>query len=87
VHLVLVLIGRPQKRREFLNSSNRALVGVGEALGLDHPDTLVVVQNLGLLHHERGRGDDAEKMWKRTLPGYGEALEPGHSYMLLVVQN
>lgn len=31
-----------------------------------HPDTLRVVQNLGLMHHSRGSLDKAEKMWQRS---------------------
>src|SRR5438045_3610816 len=43
----------------------RALAGYEKALGPDHPQTLMVVQNLGTLYHGRGQVEEAEKMWKQ----------------------
>jgi len=48
----------------------RALAGYEKALEPDHPDTLRVVQNLGLLYHGRGKFEEAEKMLKRAMEGY-----------------
>src|SRR5271163_3887883 len=58
-----------------------------KALEPDHPDTLRVVQNLGLLYHGRGQIKQAEEMWTRALAGYEKALEPEHLDTLRVVQN
>src|SRR5437762_1954174 len=65
----------------------RALAGYEKALEPDHPDTLRVVQNLGLLYYGRGQVEEAEKMWTRALAGYEKALEPDHPDTLRVVQN
>ena len=51
----------------------RALAGCEKALELDHPQTLAVVQNLGMLYQERGQVEEAEKMWTRALAGYEKA--------------
>jgi hypothetical protein len=40
----------------------RALVRCEKALESDHPDTLLVVQNLGALYYGRGLVEEAEKM-------------------------
>jgi tetratricopeptide (TPR) repeat protein len=65
----------------------RALAGYEKALEPDHPNTLLVVQNLGTLYHSKGKVEEAEKMWKRALAGYEKALEPDHPDTLRVVRN
>ncbi|MCJ1347009.1 hypothetical protein MMC31_005229 [Peltigera leucophlebia] len=65
----------------------RALVGYEKTLEPEHPDTLRVVQNLGLIYPRRGKFDEAEEMWKRALAGYEKALEPEHPDTLRVFQN
>jgi hypothetical protein len=45
---------------------------------LGQPQTLTVVQNLGVLYHGRGQVDEVEKMWKRALAGYEKTLVPLH---------
>jgi tetratricopeptide (TPR) repeat protein len=54
----------------------RALAGYETSLEPDHPSTLAVVQNLGMLYHGQGKVEDAEKMWKRALAGYEKAFGP-----------
>src|ERR1700722_15418756 len=79
-----------QTQNKFENAERmylRALAGYEKALEPDHPDTLLVVQNLGLLYHDRGQIKQAEEMWTRALAGYEKALEPDHPDTLLVVQN
>ena len=53
----------------------RALTGYEKALEPDHPDTLMVVQNLGTFYHGRGQFEEAEKMLKQALTGYEKALQ------------
>src|SRR5436190_8382333 len=53
----------------------------------DHPQTLGLIQNLGMLYHGRGQFEKAERMWKRALIGYEKMLEPDHPDTLKVVQN
>jgi hypothetical protein len=36
-------------------------------LGSDHPDTLQIVQKLGLVRYRRGQFEEAEKMWRQVL--------------------
>ena len=36
------------------------------ALEPGHRDTLIVIQNLGTLYHDRGKLDEAETMWNRA---------------------
>ena len=63
----------------------RALAGYEKALEPDHPDTLRVIHNLGVLYRQRGQIDEAEKMLKRSLAGYEKALEPDYPDTLRVI--
>ena len=51
----------------------RALEGNEKALGLEHPSTLDIVKNLGLLYANWGKLDEAEVMYQRALKEYKTA--------------
>jgi hypothetical protein len=48
----------------------RALKGYEAALGPEHPTTLSIVNNLGILYQNQGKLGEAEQMYKRALKGY-----------------
>ena len=60
--------------REAEEMFGRVLRGRETVLGLEHPDTLAVVESLASLHDHRGSLDEAELLYKRVLAGREEAL-------------
>ena len=67
--------GRYQEAEElFLQALDKDM----EALGLDHPDTLVVMVNLGLLLEEEGRLEEAESVLGEVGERQIDALGPDH---------
>ena len=66
---------------------NRALAGYEKVLEPEHPNTLLMVYNLGFLYHARGKFEKARAMWDRALAGYEKALGPEHLDTLRVVRN
>jgi tetratricopeptide (TPR) repeat protein len=55
--------------------------------GLDHPDTLVSVNNLGILLKYKGDHEGAEVLWRRALEGREKALGPEHPDTLMSLNN
>ena len=49
-----------------------------KALGPDHPDVAVSLNNLGQLYEAEGRYADAEPLFKRSLAIWEKALGPDH---------
>lgn len=47
-------------------------------LGPEHPDTLRIVQRLGLVYDRGGNLDKAQATWDRALAGYQKISEPEH---------
>ncbi|KAH0536108.1 hypothetical protein FGG08_006994 [Glutinoglossum americanum] len=56
----------------------RALAGCEKALGPDHPLTLGVIHNLGLLYGRQGKLAEAEAMYRRALAGSEKVLGLDH---------
>ena len=65
----------------------RALAGRERALGPDHPDTLLSVNNLAYLLQAKGDVAAAEPLYRRALAGRERALGPDHPDTLLSVNN
>jgi tetratricopeptide (TPR) repeat protein len=65
----------------------RALAGYEKALGAEHTDTLMTVNNLGVLYSDQGKLAEAEQMYKRALAGYEKALGLEHISTLGTVNN
>merc|ERR1719329_1772047 len=49
-----------------------------EALGPNHPDTLICVHNLGVLLQVQGHFSEAEPLLRRAMDGCERAFGPGH---------
>jgi tetratricopeptide (TPR) repeat protein len=56
-------------------------------LGVEHPNTLTSVDNLGLVLYSQGKYEEAEAMHRRALIGYEKVLGPDHPDMLTSVSN
>ena len=69
---------RQGKYGEALVVAERALSLAEKELGPEHPDTLVSVNNLGLLNAAQGRYGEAELLYKRMLAGHEKVLGPEH---------
>ena len=54
--------------------NRRALEGKEKALGKEHPDTLISVNNLALVLQYQGKHEEAEQMNRRALQGREKAL-------------
>ena len=67
--------------------SRDALDGREKVLGLEHPDTLTSVSNLGSLLERQGKYGEAEAMHRRALEGYEKMLGLEHPYTLTSVSN
>jgi len=65
----------------------RALQGYEQALGPEHPTTLMTVNNLGILYADQAKLDQAEAMYRRALQGKEKALGPEHPDTLMTVNN
>jgi tetratricopeptide (TPR) repeat protein len=64
----------------------RALAGFEKALGAEHTDTLMTVNNLGTLYSNQGKLAEAEQMYKRALAGYEKALGLEHKSTIRLAQ-
>jgi tetratricopeptide (TPR) repeat protein len=51
---------------------------------VDHPDTLRLSDNLGILYSHQGKLVEAEKMYERALAGSEKALGVDHPYTLVL---
>ena len=60
----------------------RALEGYERVLGVDHPDTLNSVNNLGGLLMKQGKLEEAEVLFRRALEGCKRVLGSDHPYTL-----
>ena len=58
----------------------RAVEGNEAALGASHPDTLLYVTNLGILHRKQGRPREAEALLRRARLGQQAALGATHQF-------
>ncbi|KAG5744122.1 hypothetical protein H9Q70_013176 [Fusarium xylarioides] len=58
-----------------------------KGLGLEHPDTLTSVNNLGLVLQDQGKYEEAEEMHRRSLEGSEKTLGPEHPDTLTSVNN
>ena len=56
-------------------------------LGPDHPDTLMSVNNLGLLLRDQGDFDGAEPYFRRALEAQKKALGPEHPSTFVSISN
>ena len=65
----------------------RALAGREKTLGLEHPDTLSSVNNLGILLSDKGDYAEAEEMHRRALTGREKVLGPNHPDTLSTINN
>jgi tetratricopeptide (TPR) repeat protein len=65
----------------------RALEGYERVLGVDHPDTLFSVNNLGSLLKKQGKLEEAEVLYRRTLEGRERVLGVDHPSTLISVNN
>src|SRR5262249_23304770 len=58
---------------------NRVLTSRRANLGSDHPDTLITLNNLGVVYRERGRHKEAERLLREGITGARKRLGLGHS--------
>ena len=65
----------------------RALEGREKALGLNHPDTLASVNNLGALLYKQGHLEEAKVLFLRAFEGYEKAFGSNHPHTQLARQN
>ena len=56
----------------------RALEGREKALGLNNPDTLNTVYNLGIVLSKQGHLEEAKVLFLRAFEGYETALGSNH---------
>jgi tetratricopeptide (TPR) repeat protein len=59
--------------KEAERVSLRALAAKEKYFGVDHTSTLDTINNLGLLYHDQGKMEEAEKIYLRGLKGYEKA--------------
>jgi tetratricopeptide (TPR) repeat protein len=67
--------------------NRRALKGCEKALGKEHPDTLMSLNNLAVVLRSQGKYEQAEKMNRQALEGYKKALGKEHPYTLTSLAN
>ena len=58
-----------------------------KTLGISHPDTLLTVNNLGLLYHNLGDYDKAKSFYRRSIEGNEVALGKDHPTTLKSIGN
>jgi CHAT domain-containing protein/Tfp pilus assembly protein PilF len=69
---------RQGKFKEATAIAEKILALTEQALGPEHPETLISVENLGEIYRAQGRYGEAEPMIKRALAGYEKAVGPDH---------
>jgi tetratricopeptide (TPR) repeat protein len=82
--LVLRNQGKYNKAEQM---NRRILEGRKKALGKEHPDTLISVNNLASVLQDQGKYDDAEAMYRQILEGRKKALGNEHEDTLTTVNN
>jgi tetratricopeptide (TPR) repeat protein len=65
----------------------RALAVREKALGPDHPDVAVALNDLALLYERQGRYADAEPLYKRALAINEKGLGPDHPVVATYLNN
>ena len=70
-----MLLQAQGKLEEAETLSRRALEGRERVLGVNHPDTLILVGNLGSLLEAQGKLEEAEMLKRRNLRGARARLE------------
>ncbi len=72
---------------EAIPISEKTLDMREKALGLDHPDVALNLNNLAVLYDSLGDYAKAEPLYKRSLVIYEKALGPEHPYMAAMLEN
>jgi len=81
LHKQVIELYRAEKYTDAIPLAERVLAIREKALGLDHPDVALSLNNLALLYKAQGRYADAEPVYKRALAIYEKALGPTHPYV------
>ncbi len=85
---LLARVLQSQGKYEAAEKMNRrALQGREKALGVEHPHTLISVNNLASVLQDQGKYEAAEKMNRRALQGREKALGVEHPHTLISVNN
>ena len=58
-----------------------------QKLGLEHPNTLISINNLAALYRAQGRYGEAEPLRRRVLAGFEKVLGPEHPQTLISIDN
>ena len=66
---------------------NDVLFAYEKTLGVSHPDTLLTVNNLGLLYDNLGQYEKAEIFYRRSIEGSEVALGKDHPTTLTSIGN
>jgi tetratricopeptide (TPR) repeat protein len=64
------VVSRQGTYEEAESMHRRALEGYEKVLGVEHPDTLTSVSQLGTVLERQGKYEEAESMYRRALEGY-----------------
>jgi tetratricopeptide (TPR) repeat protein len=72
---------------EAIPISEKALAIREKAVGLDHPDVPLSLNNLAVLYDSLGDYAKAEPLYKRSLVIYEKALGPEHPYVAAMLEN
>ena len=65
----------------------RVLASEERALGEDHPDTLITVNDLGILLMKQGKLDEAEPLYWEALEASRATLGDRHPHTLVSISN
>jgi tetratricopeptide (TPR) repeat protein len=79
-----------QKSRRYGEAEElyqRALRGYENTLSVDHPITLGIIHNLGIIYKNQGKLKDAEEMHQQALQGFEKALGTDHPSTLIIVND
>jgi len=87
LHKQVIELYRAEKYTDAIPLAERVLAIREKALGLDHPDVALSLNNLALLYKAQGRYADAEPVYKRALAIYEKALGPTHPYVAASLNN
>jgi CHAT domain-containing protein/tetratricopeptide (TPR) repeat protein len=82
-----VQLSNQGKYAEAIAVARRALSLAEKTLGATHPNTLTIVNNLGMFYSAQGRFSEAEPLYKRALKGTEAALGATHPSTLISVNN
>lgn len=82
-----VQLSNQGKYAEAVAVARRALSLAEKVRGASHPDTLTIVNNLGMFYSAQGRFSEAEPLYNRALKGTEAAMGPAHPSTLITVNN